>query len=115
MAIHVSDLNIRRCWRALQVTLNSIRSRPVRQHHVRQAMEKAMTGPVEEGSVGAGTGTICFGFKGGIGTSSRQLPKSHGGHAVAVLVQSNFGGILTINGAPVGRELEICRKHGVME
>ncbi len=85
--------------------LNNIRSRPVRQHHVRQAIEKATTGPVEEGSVGAGTGTICFGFKGGIGTSSRQLPKSQGGYTVGVLVQSNFGGILTINGAPVGREL----------
>ncbi len=85
--------------------LNNIRSRPVRQHHVRQAIEKAAAGPVEEGSVGAGTGTICFGFKGGIGTSSRQLPKSQGGYAVGVLVQSNFGGILTINGAPVGREL----------
>ena len=91
--------------------LNNIRSRPVRQHHVRQAIEKATTGPVEEGSIGAGTGTICFGFKGGIGTSSRQLPKSQGGHTVGVLVQSNFGGILTINGAPVGRELAV-EKNG---
>ena len=85
--------------------LNNIRSRPVRQHHVREAIEKATAGPVEEGSVGAGTGTICFGFKGGIGTSSRRLPKSQGGYTVGVLVQSNFGGVLTINGAPVGREL----------
>ena len=85
--------------------LNNIRSRAVRQHHVGEAIEKAAAGPVEEGSVGAGTGTICFGFKGGIGTSSRQLPKSQGGYVVGVLVQSNFGGILTINGAPVGREL----------
>ncbi len=85
--------------------LNNIRGRPVRQHHVRQAIENAATGPVEEGSVGAGTGTVCFGFKGGIGTSSRQLSKSQGGYTVGVLVQSNFGGLLTINGAPVGREL----------
>ena len=85
--------------------LNDIRSRPVRQHHVREAIEKAAVGPVEEGSVGAGTGTRCFGFKGGIGTSSRQLSKSQGGYTVGVLVQTNFGGILTINGAPVGREL----------
>lgn len=85
--------------------LNNIRSRPVRQHHVREAIEKAAVGPVEEGSIGAGTGTRCFGFKGGIGTSSRQLPQSQGGYIVGVLVQSNFGGSLTINGAPVGREL----------
>jgi D-aminopeptidase len=87
--------------------LNNIRSRPVRQHHVREAIEKAAAGPVEEGSVGAGTGTICFGFKGGIGTSSRQLPRSQGGYTVGVLVQSNFGGVLTINGAPVGTELVV--------
>ncbi len=85
--------------------MNDIRSRPVRQHHVREAIEKAAGGPVPEGSVGAGTGTRCFGFKGGIGTSSRQLSKSQGGFTVGVLVQTNFGGILTINGAPVGREL----------
>jgi len=87
--------------------LNNIRSRSVRQHHVREAIEKAAAGPVEEGSVGAGTGTICFGFKGGIGTSSRLLPKSQGGYTVGVLVQSNFGGVLTINGAPVGTELVV--------
>ena len=92
--------------------LNNIRSRPVRQHHVRKAIEKAAAGPVEEGSVGAGTGTICFGFKGGIGTSSRQLPKSKGGYTVGVLVQSNFGGVLTINGAPVGRELAVEKNSG---
>ena len=85
--------------------LNDIRSRPVRQQHVREAIEKATGGPVEEGSVGAGTGTRCFGFKGGIGTSSRQLSESQGGYVVGVLVQTNFGGILTIDGAPVGREL----------
>jgi D-aminopeptidase len=85
--------------------LNNIRSRPVRQHHVREAIDKAVTGPVEEGSVGAGTGTRCFGFKGGIGTSSRKLSKTQGSYTVGVLVQSNFGGVLTISGAPVGREL----------
>lgn len=85
--------------------LNDIRSRAVRQRHVREAIEKATGGSVAEGSVGAGTGTRCFGFKGGIGTSSRQLSKSRGNYIVGVLVQTNFGGILTINGAPVGREL----------
>jgi D-aminopeptidase len=92
--------------------LNNIRSRPVRQRHVREAIEKATAGPVEEGSVGAGTGTICFGFKGGIGTSSRRLSKSQGRYTVGVLVQSNFGGILTIDGAPVGRELAVEKKEG---
>lgn len=92
--------------------LNNIRSRPVRQHHVREAIEKAAAGPVEEGSVGAGTGTICFGFKGGIGTSSRHLPRLQGGYTVGVLVQSNFGGVLTINGAPVGRELAVEKNNG---
>ncbi|MGW8266297.1 MAG: P1 family peptidase, partial [Longimicrobiales bacterium] len=62
-------------------------------------------GPVEEGSVGAGTGTQAFGWKGGIGTSSRVLPNALGGYTVGVLVQSNYGGILTVGGAPVGREL----------
>ena len=85
--------------------LNDIRSRPVTPAHVREALEGAETGPVEEGSVGAGTGTRAFGWKGGIGTSSRELPASLGGHTVGVLVQSNFGGILDIAGAPVGREL----------
>src|SRR6059036_3429922 len=70
-----------------------------------RAIKHARGGPVEEGSVGAGTGTVAFGFKGGIGTSSRKLPASLGGYTVGVLVQTNFGGILTINGAPVGREL----------
>jgi D-aminopeptidase len=85
--------------------LNDIRSRPIRPEHVTQALEQAKGGPVEEGAVGAGAGTIAFGWKGGIGTSSRQLPKNLGGHTIGVIVQSNFGGILTINGAPVGREL----------
>jgi D-aminopeptidase len=85
--------------------LNDIRGRHVRPHHVRAAIRSAQSGAVEEGSVGAGTGTVAFGFKGGIGTSSRKLPATLGGYTVGVLVQSNFGGVLTINGAPVGREL----------
>ncbi|HEY0154661.1 MAG TPA: P1 family peptidase [Longimicrobium sp.] len=86
-------------------TLNDIRARPIRPEHVVRALESASSGPVEEGSVGAGAGTVAFGWKGGIGTSSRRLPASLGGYTVGVLVQSNFGGVLTINGAPVGREL----------
>jgi D-aminopeptidase len=85
--------------------LNDIRSRPVRPEHVAEALASATDGPVAEGSVGAGTGTVAFGWKGGIGTASRALPASLGGHTVGVLVQSNFGGVLTMNGAPVGREL----------
>lgn len=85
--------------------LNAIRSRPIRPEHVRRAIETAREGPVEEGSIGAGTGTVAFGWKGGIGTSSRRLPGTLGGYTVGVLVQSNFGGILQILGAPVGREL----------
>ncbi len=85
--------------------LNDIRARPIRPEHVREALESAAGGAVAEGSVGAGTGTRAFGWKGGIGTSSRVLPTSLGGFNVGVLVQSNFGGILTMNGAPVGREL----------
>jgi len=85
--------------------LNDIRGRHVGREEVLAALRKASAGPVEEGSVGAGTGTIAFGFKGGIGTSSRALPKSLGGYTVGVLVQTNFGGVLTINGVPVGREL----------
>ncbi len=85
--------------------LNDIRARPITAAHVRAALESARSGPVEEGSVGAGTGTRAFGWKGGIGTSSRVVPNELGGHTVGVLVQSNFGGILSIAGAPVGREL----------
>jgi len=85
--------------------LNDIRSRPIEARHVIEALEGASGGPVEEGGVGAGAGTVAFGWKGGIGTSSRVLPQSLGGYAVGVLVQSNFGGILQINGAPVGIEL----------
>ncbi len=85
--------------------LNDIRGRHVGRSEVFAALEAAVDGPVEEGSVGAGTGTIAFGFKGGIGTASRVLPENAGGYTVGVLVQSNFGGILAINGAPVGLEL----------
>src|SRR5689334_19685221 len=86
-------------------TLNDIRSRPIKPEHVRAALTSASTGPVAEGAVGAGTGTIAFGWKGGIGTSSRVLPASLGGWTVGVLVQTNFGGILQVLGAPVGKEL----------
>ena len=85
--------------------LNDIRGRHVGREEVFAAVKNARVGAVEEGAVGAGTGTVAFGFKGGIGTSSRRLPQSLGGYTVGVLIQSNFGGILTINGAPVGREL----------
>lgn len=85
--------------------LNDIRGRHVTKGHVLQAINGAKAGPVEEGCVGAGTGTICFGFKGGIGTSSRRLPAQAGGYTVGVLVQSNFGGVLQIDGVPVGEEL----------
>lgn len=85
--------------------LNAIRSRPITPEHVRQALERAAPGAVEEGAVGAGTGTVAFGWKGGIGTSSRVLPASLGGHTVGVLVQSNFGGVLQMVGAPIGKEL----------
>jgi D-aminopeptidase len=85
--------------------LSAIRSRPVGPAEVRAALERARGGPVEEGSVGAGTGTVAFGWKGGIGTASRVVPASLGGWTVGVLVQSNFGGVLQVMGAPVGREL----------
>jgi D-aminopeptidase len=86
-------------------TLNDIRSRPITPAHVRAALASASGGPVAEGSVGAGTGTIAFGWKGGIGTSSRVLPASLGGWTIGVLVQTNFGGIFQVLGAPVGKEL----------
>ena len=86
--------------------LNAIRTRPIRPEHVRAALDGAKSGPVEEGSVGAGTGTQAFGWKGGIGTSSRVVPRTLGGHTVGVLVQSNFGGVLQVVGAPVGKELD---------
>jgi len=86
-------------------TLNAIRSRPVTAADVRSAIASASSGAVAEGSVGAGAGTVAFGWKGGIGTSSRLLPAALGGWTIGVLVQSNFGGILQVMGAPVGREL----------
>jgi D-aminopeptidase len=85
--------------------LNDIRGRHVGRDEVFAALDAAATGPVEEGAVGAGTGTVAFGFKGGIGTSSRVVPAALGGYTVGVLVQSNFGGVLSIDGAPVGEEL----------
>jgi D-aminopeptidase len=85
--------------------LNDIRVRAVTESHVLAAIENAASGPVEQGSIGAGRGTRAFGWKGGIGSSSRVLPAQLGGWTVGVLVQSNFGGVLTIMGAPVGQEL----------
>jgi len=85
--------------------VNNMWADPIRHDQVFEALANASGGPVAEGSVGAGTGTQAFGWKGGIGTSSRVLPDSLGGYTVGVLVQTNYGGILTINGAPVGREL----------
>jgi D-aminopeptidase len=85
--------------------LNDIRALAVRPDHVVEAIGTARTGAVEEGSVGAGTGTQAFGWKGGIGTASRRLEPTHGGYTVGVLVQTNYGGVLTMGGAPIGREL----------
>ena len=85
--------------------LNDIRGRHVARDEVFDALRSATTGPVQEGAVGAGTGTVAFGFKGGIGSSSRRLPENLGGYTVGVLVQTNFGGVLAIAGAPVGQEL----------
>jgi D-aminopeptidase len=86
-------------------TLNDIRGRHITQDDVFGAIRSAKGGAVTEGAVGAGTGTVAFGWKGGIGTASRRLPANLGGYTVGVLVQSNFGGVLTIAGAPVGQEL----------
>ncbi len=85
--------------------LNDIRGMHVARAHVIEAIRGAKSGPVPEGSVGAGTGTQCYGWKGGIGTSSRVAGRRQGGYTVGVLVQTNFGGVLTMGGAPVGREL----------
>jgi D-aminopeptidase len=85
--------------------VNNMWADPIRSEQVFAALDNATSGPVEEGSVGAGTGTQAFGWKGGIGTSSRVLPETLGGYTIGVLVQTNFGGILQMNGAPVGREL----------
>jgi D-aminopeptidase len=84
--------------------LNDIRGRHVTKAHVLEAVRSASEGPVAEGVVGAGTGTTCFGYKGGIGTSSRRLPENRGGYTVGVLVQTNFGGVLTIRGVPFDRK-----------
>ncbi len=86
--------------------LNDIRGRHVKEEHVLAAIQNAKSGAVTEGNVGAGTGTICFGFKGGIGTASRKLPGNFGGYTVGVLVQTNFGGVLQVDGVPVGEELK---------
>ena len=85
--------------------LNDIRGQHVRPAHVLEAMTAASGGPVQEGSVGAGTGTQAFGWKGGIGTASRKLDARFGGYTIGVLVQSNYGGVLTMDGAPVGKAL----------
>jgi len=86
--------------------LNDIRGRHITRDDVLSAIKNAKAGAIDEGCVGAGTGTVAFGFKGGIGTSSRKLPPSLGGYSIGVLVQTNFGGVLTINGAPVGQTLK---------
>jgi len=86
--------------------LNDIRGRHVTEADVLNAINNASNGKVDEGNVGAGTGTVCFGFKGRIGTASRVLPKKLGGYTVGVLVQTNFGGVLTVDGVPVGKELK---------
>jgi D-aminopeptidase len=86
--------------------LNDIRGQHVHREHVISAISNAKEGPVQEGSVGAGTGTVCFGWKGGIGTSSRVLPQRYGGYRLGVLTQTNFGGVLTMGGAPIGKELQ---------
>ena len=85
--------------------LNDIRGLHVTREHVIAAIRSAAGGPVPEGSVGAGMGTRCYGWKGGIGTASRALPARYGGYVLGVLVQTNFGGVLTMGGAPIGREL----------
>jgi D-aminopeptidase len=85
--------------------LSDIRGRHITKNDVVGAIRNAKGGPVEEGAVGAGTGTVAFGWKGGIGTASRRLPAKLGGYTVGVLVQTNFGGVLTIAGVPVGQEL----------
>jgi len=85
--------------------LNDIQGRHVKKEHVFKALNSARSGPVEEGAVGAGTGSSCMGWKGGIGTSSRVLPQDLGGFTVGVLALTNFDGLLTVNGAPVGKKL----------
>lgn len=86
-------------------SLNDIRARRVTKEDALRALTAAKPGPVPEGSVGAGTGTVAFGWKGGIGTSSRRLPAKLGGYTIGVLVQSNYGGVLTVGGVPAGQML----------
>lgn len=95
--------------------LNDIRSMALGSDRIRRAIESATDGPVAEGNVGAGTGTVNFGWKGGIGTSSRRLPESLGGYTVGVLVQTNYGGILTMDGVPVGEELGQYYLRGALD
>ncbi|HEK84733.1 MAG TPA: S58 family peptidase, partial [Candidatus Aminicenantes bacterium] len=95
--------------------LNDIRARVVTKNDVLEAIKKATSGPVEEGSVGAGTGTICFNFKGGIGTASRKLPENRGGYTIGILVQTNFGGVLQIQGWPLGNWLKNWPPIGKVE
>jgi D-aminopeptidase len=95
--------------------LNDIRGRHITADDVFAAIKKAKAGPVEEGNIGAGTGTVAFGWKGGIGTSSRKLPQNLGAYTVGVLVQTNFGGVLTIAGAPVGQELGQYYLHNELQ
>ena len=95
--------------------LNDIRAGHVNSGHVAAALQAARSGAVEEGPVGAGTGTVCFGWKGGIGTSSRVLPESMGGYTIGVLVQTNFDGVLTIDGRRVGEALGRYAYRDVLE
>ena len=95
--------------------LNDIRGEHLKQEDFLAAIREAKGGPVEEGAVGAGTGTTAFGFKGGIGTSSRLLTEKQGGYTVGVLVQSNFGGVLIVDGVPVGEELAAERGRALLE
>jgi D-aminopeptidase len=95
--------------------LNDIRGRHISPDDVFAAIKSAKAGPVDEGNVGAGTGTVAFGWKGGTGTSSRKLPENLGGYTVGVLAQTNFGGVLTIGGAPVGRELGQYYLHNELQ
>ena len=90
----------------MQWLITPFRKKKIKEFEYEMVCVGKKNGPVEEGNVGAGTGTVCFGFKGGIGTSSRVLPKKLGGYTVGVLVQTNFGGVLNIDGVPVGEELK---------
>ena len=92
--------------------LNDIRGRHVRPEHAAQAIRAAAGGDVPEGAVGAGTGTVCFGWKGGIGTSSRHLPEKSGSFTLGALVQTNYGGVLDLAGVPLGRELGVAGAEG---